>query len=418
MIKRLKPKSEFSRNVLTLMTGTTIAQALPIASAPILTRIFTPEDFGLFAFYFAVVSILSVLATARYELAIVLPKRRDDAYQIVTLSCVISTLVSLLTLLFIWLFERQIAVLLNNTNIANWLYWIPLSIFFMGVYQSLYYWFNREKAYRNMANSRVVLSSTMVVSQIGIGFLTKLSALGLIIGQVAGQVAATLYMGQKFIKDTRVIHKPHKLKLIALAKRYINFPKYLVVAHTMNASSRQLPNILFNILFSSSVAGFFLLVQRVIGAPITIVGGAVGDVFRQQASKAYAERGECRVEFLSTVRKLTAISILPSLVLLFMAPQLFGFVFGEEWRVAGVYAQILVPMFFLQFIASPLSVLFVIAEKQKEDLLMQVVLLSGILMTFFLTKDVNMALMLISTSYSLIYLWVLYKTNSFSKGIK
>lgn len=91
MISKLKPKSEFSRNVLTLMTGTTISQALPIAVAPILTRIYSPEDFGLFAFYFAIVSILAVLATGRYELAIALPKKRDDAYQIVILSSIIST---------------------------------------------------------------------------------------------------------------------------------------------------------------------------------------------------------------------------------------------------------------------------------------------------------------------------------------
>lgn len=418
MIKRLKPKSEFSRNVLTLMTGTTIAQALPIAAAPILTRIFTPEDFGLFAFYFAIVTILAVLATARYELAIVLPKRRDDAYQIVIMSWAISSAVSLLTLFMILLFESQIVGLLNNPKIANWLYWIPLSIFLTGVYQSLYYWFNREKGYRDMANSRIVQSSTMVVSQVGFGFLTKLSALGLILGQVIGQVLATFYMGQKFIKNTRNMHKPKRLKQFSLAKRYINFPRFLVLAHTMNASSRQLPNVFFNIFFSATVAGFYLLIQRVISAPLSIIGSAIGDVFRQQASKAYAERGECIYEYKKTFKKLLIISLVPFGAFVFIAPDLFAIVFGKNWRQAGEYAQILMPMFFLQFVASPLSVLFIVAEKQKEDLLMQIVLLSGIILSFFLTKDIGLVLVFISVTYSSVYFWVIYKTHKFSKGIK
>jgi len=416
LIKHLKPKSEFSRNILTLITGTTIGQVLPIAAAPILTRIFTPEDFGLFAFYFAIISILAVLATARYELAIILPKRPNDAYQILILSCVLSATVSFCTLLIIWLFEMQIIELIENPSIADFLYWIPISIFFMGLYQPLYYWFNREKGYKKMANSRIVQASSMVSSQVAFGLLTNLTALGLILGQLLGQFLATLYMSQKFIKDTRNIYKPKKLKQLALAKRYINFPKFLMVAHAMNASSRLLPNVLINIFFSATAAGLYLLIQRVIGAPLSIIGNAVGDVFRQQASKAYIERRECIVEYKKTFIKLIIISLLPFCVLFFIAPDLFSIVFGESWRKAGEYAQILMPMFFFQFVASPLSVLFIIAEKQKEDLSMQTVLLFGVVLSFFLTRDVKTLLVFISMTYSLIYIWVIYKTYKFSRG--
>ncbi|MBE0472574.1 MAG: oligosaccharide flippase family protein, partial [Methyloprofundus sp.] len=358
---------------------------------------------------------------ARYELAIVLPKRRDDAYQIVILSWVISSVVSLLTLLVIWLFESQIVGLLDNPEIGKWLYWIPLSIFLTGIYQSLYYWFNREKGYRDMANSRIVQSTAMVGSQIGFGFFTKLSALGLILGQVIGQVLATLYMGQKFIKDTRNVHKPKKLKQFALAKRYINFPKFLLIAHTMNATSRQLPSIFFNIFFTATVAGFYMLIQRVIGAPITIVGGAIGDVFRQQASKAYAERGECIREYKNTFKKLLIISVLPFAVFIFIAPDLFAIVFGENWREAGFYAQILTPMFFLQFVTSPLSNMFMIAEKQKLDLLWQTCLLIATGSAFivgYASKDVMTTIIFFSVAYTLMYSINAVMTWKFAKGFK
>ena len=139
-MKRFLPKSEFGRNVLTLMTGTTIAQAIPIAISPILTRIYTPEDFGLFAFYASIASIISVVATGRYELAIMLPKKDDDAINIVVLSILISFLVSLLSLIIVLVFNTQITNLLGNPEIANWLYFIPLTVLFTGIYQSFNYW--------------------------------------------------------------------------------------------------------------------------------------------------------------------------------------------------------------------------------------------------------------------------------------
>jgi O-antigen/teichoic acid export membrane protein len=420
MISRLKLKSEYGRNVLTLMTGTIIAQALPIAVAPILTRIFSPEDFGIFAFYFSIVSILGVLVTARYELAIVLPRRKDDAYQIVILSCVIAGFVSTLVFFIIWCFESQIASLLDNPVITSWLYWIPLSIFLMGVYQSLYYWFNREKAYKNMSESRILQSSITSSSQIGFGIFTKLSAFGLILGQVLGQMLATIYMGNKFFKQTKGYHRPQKLKQFALAKRYINFPKFLLVAHSMNTTCMQLPVIFLNMLFTSSVAGFYLLSQRVIGTPLTIVGGAIGDVFRQNASKAFAERGECVKEYKHTLKKLFLISIFPFGIFLFVAPDLFAFIFGGSWGEAGKYAQILTPMFFLQFLANPLTNMYLIAEKQKKDLYVNIVLFIvtffPFLLAMYLTISVETVISLFSFFYSLMYIAHLIITFNFAKG--
>ena len=413
-------KSEFIRNVVTLITGTTVANVLPIAAAPILTRIFTPKDFGLFAFYFSTVTILAVFTTARYELAITLPKKKNYAYQIVILSWVISTVVSLLILLFVWLFEKKIAELINNSAITNLLYLIPLSTFLTGIYQSLYYWFNREKDFKRMSFSSIFKNSTILFFQICFGFLSKLSVLGLILGQLIGQILGTLYMGQKFIKSTRHIFKPNRLKQFALAKRYINFPKFLLLAHTMNATTRQLPVILFNTLFNSTIAGFYFVVQRVIGFPVTIISIAIGDVFKQQASEAYAERGECLDEYKNTFKKLLVISLLSFGIFIFIAPDLFAIIFGESWRVAGEYSQILTPMFLLRFISNPLSNMFVIAEKQKIELFLQIGLLFAVGSSFligYIFEDDILAIFLLSTANTLIYSINTLLTWKFAKGL-
>ena len=413
-------KSEFRRNVMTLATGTTIASSLPVAVVPILTRVFTPEDFGILAFYSAVVTIFAILSTAGYELAIVLPKKRDDAYQILILSCTISTFFSLLLLFVIWFFEKQIAGLLNNPENYIFLYWMPLSVFLISIYQSLYYWFNREKAYRNMANSGVIKNSTIVISQISFGFLTKLSALGLIMGQLIGQILGTIYMVRKFIKGTQDKHKPKISKQFTLAKRYINFPKFILVANTMNATSRQLPSIFFNIFFTQTAAGFYLIVNLAIGVPITIFSIAIGDVFRQQASVAYAERGECLKEYKKIFKKLLMISLLPFGLFALIAPDLFEIVFGKNWRIAGEYAQILTPMFLLRFISNPLSNMFLIAEKQKLELLLQTILLlaTGLcFVTGLMFEDIVLTICLISAINTLMYAIMALMSLKFAKGI-
>jgi len=167
MINKLKPKSEFSRNVLTLMTGTTIAQAIPIAISPILTRIYTPEDFGVFALYMSIASIVAVVATGRYELAIMLPKKDEDALNIIALSMIIAFFVSFITFLIVFLFNAQITSLLGNPEISNWLYFIPITVLLTGIYQSFNYWSNRKKQYRRLATSRVIQSGTTATTNLG-----------------------------------------------------------------------------------------------------------------------------------------------------------------------------------------------------------------------------------------------------------
>ena len=124
-IKRLKPRSEFSRNVLTLLTGTTIAQAIPIAVTPILTRLYTPEEFGLLALFIAITAILGSISNGRYELAIMLPHSDEDAINIAALALLITIVFSIILLVPAVLINAQIAELLGTTDIKVWIYLIP-----------------------------------------------------------------------------------------------------------------------------------------------------------------------------------------------------------------------------------------------------------------------------------------------------
>lgn len=378
MLKTFKsylPKGDFNRHVLTLMTGTAIAQAIPLAITPILTRIYTPEQFGVFALFAAIASTLSTVATGRYELAIMLPRKDSEAANITVLAMVINLFVSSLLFLVAWLFNAQIANLLGSRSISAWLYFVPAAVFLNGIYLSLNYWSNRKKLYTLMANRRIVQSGGTAGMQLGLGLLQAGSS-GLVIGSISGQALSVGLMAKMVHDNNPGIHKSiTRMKMLALARRYKNCPKFLVPAHTLSALSSQLPAILINSIFGLATSGFFMLAERIIGSPISLVAGAIGDVFRQQISQAFITKRNCKAEFESTLKKLLLISALPFMIFTMMAPYLFGLLFGEKWRIAGEYAQLMSPMFFLRFLIGPLSNVAIIAQKNKYELYWQASLL-------------------------------------------
>lgn len=406
MLKRLVPQSRYARNVITLMTGTGLAQAIPIAISPILTRLYSPEDFGTFGLYMAIVAIASVLVTGRYELAILLPKNDRDALHIVALSVGLSCAISALLLLVVTLFNSQITQLLGAPELGDWLYWGPASTLLLGIYTSLNYWSNRKGHYRRLAISRIVQNGSSSLTQLGAAYAHSGPA-GLVGGQITGQVLASTVLARLIYReDHQQIKTLRWGRLLEMARTYRNFPRFLIVAHGFNTASGQVPMLLLSTLFNTASAGYYMLIQRVMAAPMVLVAGALGDVFRQEASRAYIHTGNCRAIYLSTFKRLLALAVLPFTVFFLAAPTLFGWIFGEPWRVAGEYAQILTPMFFLQFITSPLSSIYMIAEKQKIDLMWQICLLILVLAAFLiggLFANIINAFALFSAAYCLMY---------------
>lgn len=407
VFKKIRPKTTFGRNIATLMTGTSIAQAIPIAISPILTRLYTPEEFGIFALYMAIASVVSVLVTGRYELAIVLPKRDAEAVNILALSVILSCVVSAILLLVVVMFNNQITKLLDAPEISKWLYFVPITTLLSGVYQSLNYWSNRKSQYKRMALSRMLQNGGASAAQL-LGGTLKAGATGLVGGQLFGQALSTLSLAHLIYQEDAASTRLIKRRRISLmARRYSRFPKYLILAHGFNTAALQMPVIFLTAFFSSAVAGFYTLTQRVFGAPMSLVAGAIGDVFRQEASHMYAHDGSCRVAYEKTFKRLFLISVLPFTLFFFAAPQFFAWIFGAGWESSGEFAQILAPMFFLRFVTSPLSVMFLIAQRQKLDLIWQTLLflLIGLaLYAGYLKGDVRISLVSFSVAYSFMYL--------------
>lgn len=355
MIGKLLPRSRFARDTLTLTMGTTLAQAIPIAISPILTRLFTPADYGVFALYGAIVGLLSVAATGRYELAIMLPDSDADADGLVMLSAMIACGLGLVLLLVMVLFHGQILALLGHPEIGGWLYVMPLSVAAVGIYSALNYWLNRHAKYRIMSMNRALQSALSGGAQLLAG-TARVGAGGLIGGALVGQIVTTLQLAIRFWNAP---HPGRRRELVGRAKvlaiRYRNHPLHLLPGQWIGAAAYQIPVLAISGLFGIAATGHYSLANRLLVLPTQLVANAMGDVFRQQASEAYRRHESFRGLYLRTLAYSTAFAILPTIIILIIAPDLFAFVFGEPWRIAGEFTRILVISSFFEFVSTPVD---------------------------------------------------------------
>jgi O-antigen/teichoic acid export membrane protein len=401
---KFKVKSEFSRNVLTLMTGTTIAQAIPIAISPILTRVYSPQDFGLFALYMSVVSIMSVVVTGRYELAIMLPKKEEDAKSILHISLLITLLISVATLALVSLFNVQIASLLGNEDIADWLYFIPLSLLLVGFYQTFTYWINRRREYKKLSISRISQSTTTAGTNILMG-LNNFQFFGLILGTILGQAVSLFILSKSMLSSKRSCFFSFDWSaLVHFLKKFKKFPLMDIPASLLNVSSQQSTYIFFNALFSSATAGQYFLVVKTLNIPLVVVSSSIRDVFKERASYEYSHGKGLKQIYLSTLKKLVYISIIPFSIVAYFILDIFTFIFGQNWAIAGEFAQILMPMVFMRFVISPLTYIYFIVERQYINLGSQIILMLSTLLSFYIGYIYNDAFY---TVYSLCILYFL-----------
>jgi len=354
-IKALLRQDGFARGAMTLMTGTAIAQAIPIAISPILTRLFTPTDYGVFALYAALVAFLAAAATGRYELAVMLPEGEEDADALVVLSAIIALGFGALLLVVALVARGPIASMLGHPEIAPWLLLLPVSVAAMGCYNALNYWLNRHRRYGRMSRNRMLQSGMGSGLQLSMG-AAAMGAVGLIVGQFIGVIVTTAQIAVSFGRDFRR-DGPRNIvpQMKRLARRYSNHPKHVLPAHWIGSAALQLPILGISGLYGASTAGLYALAYRLMTLPTTLVANAIGDVYRQRAAVAYREQGDFRQLFLQTLGISAALAIMPVAVIFAVAPDLFSFVFGENWRSAGDYARILSIAAFFQFAFTPID---------------------------------------------------------------
>ncbi|NPA68443.1 MAG: oligosaccharide flippase family protein, partial [Chlorobi bacterium] len=349
-IKKYINKSEFVSNSLTLFTGTTVAQIIPLLISPVLARLYTPEDFGILALYMSFAAVAAVFATGRYELAIMLPEKNKDAVNVFSLSVFTALFVSLIISVTIISFHDEIVSWSENDRMSFILYFLPLSVFSLGLYKSLNYWFNRNDKFKNIAVSKVVATSSNSAVSLASGIAGK-NSYGLVFGWIFGQFSSMLFLVLRMFKNYKDIFKYVSVTAVkASAIRYKKFPLFDIWSELLNVLSVQLPIVIITKFFGESITGYYSFAYKILLVPFSLLAFSMGQAFFKKANDLKNEGKDVGSFTFGVFKKLLLISIIPLVITGMFGDIIFPFVFGKEWIIAGKYSRFFSLWIFAVFI--------------------------------------------------------------------
>ncbi|WP_262713825.1 oligosaccharide flippase family protein [Pareuzebyella sediminis] len=343
--------SEFSRNVSSQMLGTGLAQALPFLATPLLTRLFSEEDFALYTSFFAVASIFAVAVGGKYHLAIVLPKDERDANKIFVLSIYLTIAYALTIALILPWFHRFFP-----ENLDSVLYYVPLYVLFFGIWSSYINVSIRHKSFVSNAVSKVLQAGGYIVAALVLGF-SKVLAFGLVIAKIVGTVVSWIFLSQKTAGHFRFMGWSD---LKGVATTYIDYPKYGIWPAFLNTISLQALILILTKFYSTDDLGYYGLTFMVLSAPLGLIGVSFKDVFYQKMADLMNQgrNPEALVFFKKSTLALFLMGLPIGIILFLWGEPLFGFVFGAKWVRSGEFASILAVSFVVKLVVSPLSSVF------------------------------------------------------------
>lgn len=374
----------YKKNILTLIMGNTFAQAIPIAISPLLTRIYTPEDFGVFGVYIAIIAILASFSNGQYHIAIVLPVSNEKAINLAILSFFITLALTIFLFLFIYIFYDSLISLSNNSDISTVLFFIPISIFLIGIYNIYTYLNTRNKAYKKISTSEIIKALSSSFIQLLLGLINK-NLIFLILGNIGGFVISILYFFFNFKNKVKTIKK---VNLICVMKKYVEYPKINIFNNLLYNLSQYVIHLFITSIYEIKYVGFYTLVQRVMLIPTSIIGRAISQVFFQHMRDSI-KINTAKQKFNETLIMLIFVSSIIFLFLFFYIKDIFIFIFGEDWKDAGNIAKLLIPLFFTQFIRSSINTVTMLYQKQKEQMIINLVMLLILLIIFFCSYFYN-----------------------------
>lgn len=368
---RLKTRltsGSFFANVAVLAGGTAFGQALAAALAPVLTRLYSPDDFGVMTVYASLLGMVTVVASLSYQLAVPLPEDDREAANAMALAGLVAVLMSGLALVGTQVWGEALVTLVKAPQLGPYLWMVPLGLLLGGIYQALNYWAVRKKAFGRISRTRVNQSLSGAITQIAMGF-AGLKPLGLLVGTAVGQSAGGWTLGSlAWQQDREALAGITWRGMLQAASRYRRFPFMASPAGLLNASALYLPGLLLSAYYGGTAAGHFGLTLRVMGIPLALVGLAVSQVFMAESARTVREApGETYGLLKRTVRRLALMAV-GIAALGVLGPWVFGPLFGRQWQEAGVFFLAMTPAACAQFIVSPVSTLALVMERQDLQL--------------------------------------------------
>ncbi|AGX06497.1 O-antigen translocase [Bacillus sp. NRRL B-14911] len=403
-MKLLKDNKVF-KNVTTLLSGTVLAQAIPILASPILSRIYTPKEFGIYSVILSVAIIISIFFTFKVERAIIIPDSQEEANMISN-----SALRILMAVLPIFIIIGIFYVVASDTNIIIVTLVLLLAVL-ISISEIFYYILSRNEKYKAISMGKFNNSASMITFQTLYGKLFP-SYTGLILGFIIGIfIQAVYYVKYSILKKVFDLNNSSNVNFIL--RKYKKFPLVNAPHALFDALNQQGTVFLLGVLYSSALVGNYAFLIRVVRAPISILGTTIGQVYYQELAKQINSKKLILPTLKKLIIILTVIGIIPFTILFFFSKELFIFFFGDEWKDAGMYAEYLMPFIFFNFISSPLSLIPTLLNRQGTFAILSIVSNIGYFTIFFLgfyfwgfSNSLKIVSLLMSVYYIFIIYWI------------
>ena len=363
-------QNHFVRAVTILAGGTALGQAVALLVLPLLTRLYTPQDFSTLAVFVGLMQIVSVTACLRFDIAIPLPERNVDGANLLALALLLAALVSSLVALPVLLVPGQLANLLGQRDMQSYFWLLPIGVMLASSYSALQFWATRRKEFGLISRTRISQAIGGAGTQVVLGTL-GFAPLGLILGQMISSGAGVLGLAFRAVKNIEpawsALCFPEMRRLFA---DYQRFPKYSTLEAFANSAAIQVPVIIIAAAAIGPEAGYLALAMRAMQAPMGLIGGAVGQVYLSRAPGEY--RAQNLGPFTASIQGgLLRAGIGPLLCAGLIASELFAMIFGQQWQRAGVLVAWMTPWFVFQFLSSPISMALHVTGNQKTALQLQ-----------------------------------------------
>ncbi|CDQ22980.1 lipopolysaccharide biosynthesis protein [Halobacillus karajensis] len=431
IIYKIKQKvlaNNFMKNILILVGGTVFAQGLVVLSSPLLTRMYTPEAFGILATFIAVVSILNSIVSLKYELALPLTESKKETINLFSLNFIITIIITLLYLLVFVFAGETILKGLGIVEYSTLLVWlIPVTVLFLGFTDNLTYLFVKVSRFKSITNLKVSNSFSKVVTQVLFGIIPSYP-FGLILGDIVGRVVGA-FVGLYSIVKYNIVNSYKMVKenistneMKKVLFRFKKFPMFSTPAGLINSLSTHLTPVVLVFAYDPVIAGFYSLTQRVLGLPSTLVSQSISQVYLNEAPKLLKKDiSLVRNLYLKVTKNLLLFGGVPIFFLSIFGESIFSFIFGDKWADSGIYLQVLSLMFLGQFIVVPLSQTLNILNKQNIQLIWDIFRVLVSLFTIIYPSRIlglspELTLLIYSISIFILYLLLYFITLYYLKG--
>ncbi|HDD7074079.1 TPA: type 8 capsular polysaccharide synthesis protein Cap8K [Staphylococcus aureus] len=358
-----------------------IAQVILIITTPIITRLYSPAEFGEFTIFSNIAMILIPIINARYDLLIVNAKNDRSA----NILSQISFLISLLILL----------ILIPILAISAWLYpnfildfiFIIIMLFLVSLTNIVTNYLNKERKYKVLSLINVFRAGSMALLQIIFGLLS-LGSLGLIIGFSLSYITGITLGYKTFKKHFNIVRNKEETKALFLENK--NQLVYSTPSILLNSLSFSVVVFFIGILYTNTEVGIYGMAIRVLGIPVTIISLGLSKIFMQQANDYYIERGNFRNLLLKFSSTLVIVSIILYVPLYLFSEELVNILLGHSWVDAITVIKIVIPLFVIRLIVSTVSLSVIVLQKQQLELILQALFLIGTTVTFVISKMLNL----------------------------